>query len=494
MQDHLKYLGALMMKLSERPPIEFSPPIQPDGRSSSEKAQEMISKALREGPQFFEWEHCRQDKTPFFAEVSLNQLSLNGETFLQAIVRDISARKKAEADLRSSEEQFRSIMENLTDLVALIDPSGKRLYNSPSYENILGSPNTLMGSDSFEEIHPDDVEYVRNIFQDTIRTGIGHRIEYRLLDRNSEIHFIESQGSVIKDTRGNVTRVAVVSRDVTERKQVEEEIRELNAGLERRVAERTAELAVAKEQAEAADRVKSAFLATMSHELRTPLNSIIGFTGIILQELAGPLNPEQKKQLEMVRKSARHLLALINDVLDISKIEAGQLEVTQAPFDLRASIEKVIDIVHPLAEKKALELHTAIPPEITTLISDERRMEQILLNLLNNAIKFTDEGAVTLSVLHSQTPDPTVIIRIEDTGMGIMPEALSTLFQPFRQLDSGLSRNHEGTGLGLAICRRLLELMGGSITAESTWGKGSTFIVRLPLKEEVFNESKNTVN
>jgi signal transduction histidine kinase len=261
-------------------------------------------------------------------------------------------------------------------------------------------------------------------------------------------------------------------------------IRQLNAELEQRVAERTADLAVARDKAEEADRLKSAFLATMSHELRTPLNSIIGFTGIVLQELAGPLNEEQHKQLEMVRESANHLLKLINDVLDISKIEAGQLDVSSEPFDLRASLLKVAGIVKPLADKKGLELRVTLAPEIDSLVSDPRRVEQVVLNLLNNAIKFTERGAVTLaaevSPVTPQTPDSAIHISVADTGIGIKAKDMDKLFAPFRQVDTGLSRQHEGTGLGLAICQRLAELLGGEILVSSRWGKGSTFTLTLP--------------
>lgn len=597
-------LGALL--------YDFSPVMQPDGRSSQEVAREMINRAMVEGPQFFEWEHRRRDGSPFMAEVSLNRLELGGEPLLQAIVRDITGRKEteralyeserkyrelvehvnciilrwahdgritflnkfgldffgyapeeiigqsvmgtivpetassgedlrqlmakicadpvafeqnvnenmrrngervwiawtnkivwsaqeqvseilsvgtditarrsAEEALRRSEEQFRLIMENLADLVAVLDLDGRRLYNSPSYGGILGDPDRLRGSSSFEEVHPDDVARVQQAFQETVCTGSGHRLEYRLLDQNGEPRHIESQGSVIRDGLGRVTQVLVVSRDVTERRKAEEAIRELNAGLERRVAERTAELAVARDRAEAADRVKSAFLATMSHELRTPLNSIIGFTGILLQELPGPLNEEQHKQLEIVRKSARHLLTLINDVLDISKIEAGQLEVRCESFDVRAAIEKVAGIVRPLAEKKGLALRLEIAPDVDSLVADNRRVEQVLLNLMNNAIKFTDRGEVILSATRVNAPRPAISLRVADTGIGIKPDDLRTLFQPFRQVESGLTRNYEGTGLGLAICRRLAELMGGEIHAESEWGNGSVFTFTLPLE------------
>jgi PAS domain S-box-containing protein len=247
-----------------------------------------------------------------------------------------------------------------------------------------------------------------------------------------------------------------------------------------RLKETEAALIEAKHAAESADRLKSAFLATMSHELRTPLNSIIGFTGILLQQLAGPLNPEQHKQLGMVQNSSRHLLALINDVLDISKIEAGELTVASDPLDLAASITKVVGIVAPLAEGKGLALHVEGMEHAGRMTGDARRVEQILLNLLSNAIKFTERGSVTLSV---DTTDEggAVRLHVQDTGIGIKPEDMTQLFQPFRQLDSALTRAHEGTGLGLAICRRLAALMGGSIEASSRPGEGSTFTAILPL-------------
>lgn len=266
--------------------------------------------------------------------------------------------------------------------------------------------------------------------------------------------------------------------------------------LEQRVEERTRELEQAMHRAEEADRIKSAFLATMSHELRTPLNSIIGFTGILLQGLAGPLNPEQGKQLGMVRDSARHLLALINDVLDISKIEAGELRVGCAPFDLARSIQKVGALIAPLAEKKHLALELHVAPGIGPMASDERRVEQVLLNLLSNAVKFTDQGSVQLRAdpVADFQPEgaagvvPAVRLSVTDTGPGIKAEDMALLFAPFRQIDSTLARKHEGTGLGLAICQRMVGLMGGKIEARSVWGQGSTFTVTLPLQTAPIKE------
>ena len=256
------------------------------------------------------------------------------------------------------------------------------------------------------------------------------------------------------------------------------QLRKINQEMEQRIIKRTAELAAAMEKAQAADRIKSAFLATMSHELRTPLNSIIGFTGIMLQGMAGALNLEQHKQMSMVQSSARHLLALINDVLDISKIEAGQLPLSITSFELKASVIKMVKLVSPLAEKKGLDLKLDIADDITTATMDQRRLEQVILNLLNNAVKFTEKGHVFISC---RIEEDDYCLSVSDTGIGIQPEHLQTIFQPFNQIDTGSTRKYEGTGLGLPISKKLLEMMGGAITVESRWGRGSTFAIRLPI-------------
>jgi PAS domain S-box-containing protein len=244
-------------------------------------------------------------------------------------------------------------------------------------------------------------------------------------------------------------------------------------------AEREAadKLQKAMEAAQAADRIKSAFLATISHELRTPLNSIIGFTGIMLQGLTGPLNPEQQKQMSMVQNSSRHLLSLINDVLDISKIEAGQLTLSSASFDLGASIEKMVKLVSPLAEKKGITLQCDLPDIPAMITTDQRRLEQVILNLLSNAVKFTEKGRVGISC---RSENDHFLLSVSDTGIGMAQEDIPDLFQPFHQIDTGLARKSEGTGLGLSICKKILDLMGGSIEVESRLGQGSTFTIHLP--------------
>jgi len=403
-------------------------------------------------------------------------------------------RTQAQEVLRESERKYRELVEladsiilrwNSQGVVTFLNDFGLRFFGYSAQE-IVGRP--LVGTIvPFTDSGGRDLSHLMEQTYSNPK-AFEHNVNENML-RNGNRVLISWDNKVVLNAQEEVVEILSIGTDITARRQAEEHIQQLNEDLQRhttelehRVAERTAELAVAKERAEAADRLKSAFLATMSHELRTPLNSIIGFTGIILQGLAGPLTPEQNKQLEMVHGSARHLLVLINDVLDISKIEAGQLEVTCLPFDLRASLEKVAEIVKPLAEKKELDLRMDLAPAIGSWVSDPRRVEQILINLLNNAIKFTEHGYVALS---AEMAPGSLSISVSDTGIGIKTEDLQKLFQPFHQIDTGLARNHEGTGLGLAICGRLTELLGGQINVESEPGIGATFTVTLPVKGEV---------
>jgi protein-histidine pros-kinase len=227
-------------------------------------------------------------------------------------------------------------------------------------------------------------------------------------------------------------------------------------------------------------QAKDRFLASMSHELRTPLNAIIGFTGTLLMKLPGPLNADQDKQLRTVQNSGKHLLALINDLLDLAKIEAGKIELHLEPVDCRQLVDELIATLRPQAEAKGLELTVAMPKQALALRTDRRALSQILINVVNNAIKFTERGAVRLRVAVVEADGTgNVEISVEDTGIGIRVEDQARLFGAFSQLDTR-RRGDEGTGLGLHLSRKLAALLGGEMTFRSEYGKGSTFTLILP--------------
>ncbi len=259
-----------------------------------------------------------------------------------------------------------------------------------------------------------------------------------------------------------------LDREVTDRKRAEENVKKYAEQLEQ-----------ANIRLQEIDRLKSVFLASMSHELRTPLNSIIGFTGIILQGMSGEINEEQRKQLTMVKNSANHLLSLINDLLDVSKIEAGKVELSLEEFSLDDVVREVVENFSPAVSEKGLELTKEVP-EGVTLSSDRRRVKQVLMNLVSNAVKFTDQGSV--KIVTTVPGDGNLEIRVIDTGGGIKQEDMDKLFQPFQQIDVSLTKKHEGTGLGLYLTKRLVTLLGGDISARSEYGRGSEFTFTIPLR------------
>jgi PAS domain S-box-containing protein len=401
------------------------------------------------------------------------RIDIDGSPYLIGMGIDISERKWTQDALAASEAELRALFASMDDVVLAIDREGVYQKIAPTNPNLLYKPPEELLGKTLRDIFPaaQAAAFLSSIRQ-VLEKGQTVHIEYQLPIQGRVVWF----DAAISPMRPDSTLWMV--RDITDRKEAEEGLRQLNEELEGRIAARTEELAAAMIKAQESDRLKSVFLATMSHELRTPLNSIIGFTGVILQGLAGPLTEEQTKQLNMIRDSARHLLALINDVLDISKIEAGQLKILKAPFDIRQAVESALRVVQPLAQKRNLQLETSIGPGVGLINGDRRRVEQVLINLVNNAVKFTERGTVRLEC---QIKDRWLETVVHDDGIGIKPEDMNKLFRPFQQIDTGLTRSHEGTGLGLAICKRLVTAMGGEITVESQWGIGSTFKFTLPV-------------
>ncbi len=419
----------------------------------------------------------------------------NKITHAVVVSNNITDFKGVEGALRESEEKYRNLVERANDGIVIIH-NGLIKYANPSAIHLSGETTEGMRGKPFADyIHPDKVDKLVKGYN-LLMSGEDVKSIFETIFKAKDGSYVYAEVNASLITYEGVPADLVIIRDITERKQAEADLQRAHDELEIKVAERTAELAVAKERAEESDRLKSAFLAAMSHELRTPLNSIIGFTGIMLQGLVGTLNAEQTKQLGMVRDSAHHLLSLINDVLDISKIEAGQLEIASESFDMRSSIDKVVQSVTPLADKKGLLLVAEIAPEVGQINSDRRRVEQILINLVNNALKFTDTGEVRISaqVVGCRLPlaalkkdfnlkaPKCIEICVADSGIGIKPEDIEKLFAAFQQIETGLARRYEGTGLGLSICKKLVKMLGGDIRAESEGPeKGSTFTLILPL-------------
>lgn len=274
-----------------------------------------------------------------------------------------------------------------------------------------------------------------------------------------------------------------LKKEIVERKQIQEELRKAHDGLEVKVEERTKKLEEANIKLQEFDRLKSMFIASMSHELRTPLNSIIGFTGVILQGMSGEINPEQRKQLALVKNSGNHLLDLINDVIDISKIEADKVELYIQEFDLSLLAREIKDSFVVTVDEKGIILSLETPPTLM-VESDERRTKQILVNFISNAVKFTDRGEIGIKIVKK---DKTVEISVRDSGIGIRKEDMNKLFNSFSRIPIK-DRTIEGTGLGLYLSKKIADLLGGDIKAESEFGKGSVFTLTLPLTHKEVEE------
>ena len=376
------------------------------------------------------------------------------------ISMDVTEARKREAALAESEARLRLLADNVTDIVTWISAGGRILYASPSVETLGYTPDAMVGRPSIDFIHPDDhgeaTRLLNRVFEDN-QSESEVRGEFRFLTRlGSEAPvWLEGYAKAIRDPEGRPRSAVINFRDVTGRRQLEEDLRE------------------AKTRAEAAAEAKSEFLANMSHEIRTPLTGVIGFSALLSQI---PGLPERADgYIRKVIASGEALLSVVNDILDFSKLEAGQVDLDPAPFNLRTFLGEVTDLFVVQASAKGLRLEIRVSDSTPEhLVADRSRLQQILSNLLSNAVKFTETGSILVRARY--VPEGSSLeIAVTDSGVGIPDNQIEKLFQRFTQADGSISRRYGGTGLGLSICRQLTTLMGGSISAASAPGAGSTF-------------------
>jgi len=437
----------------------------------------------------FEWRARRpSDGSAFDAEVFLRCVRYHDGDVLLAIVRDVTVAKQAAAALRASNARFDQLAEQSRTIVWEVDAHGLHTYVSHVAEQVLGfRPEEIVGHKHFHDLHPEEgreafTAAARAVFE---RRGILQNLEHPALTKDGRTVWLSTNGMPLLDADGTLRGYRGSDTDITERKQAEEELRASNtrlaAALERERSvtvelEATLErLAAASEAAQAANRAKSAFLANMSHEIRTPMTAILGYADLLREELGQqPAAPTSLEMIDTVRRNGEHLLEIINDILDLSKIEANRLEVELGPCQPLTVLAEVESLMRVRAQAQHLNLQvTCAGPLLETIQTDATRLRQILINLIGNAIKFTPHGNVRLEA--RTLPPEHMEFRVIDSGIGMTPEQVARLFEPFTQADASTSRRFGGSGLGLAISRRLARMLGGDITVDSVPNGGSTF-------------------
>jgi PAS domain S-box-containing protein len=402
---------------------------------------------------------------------------------------DITERKQMEETLRIREREYRTLVENIPDLIVRYDPDLRRIYVNPAWEKAsglsAGEVINVPAADIPKVPKPVVNEYTAKI-RKAMETGTLQTLEFTWVNARGVTLYLDYVIVPEYDQHGKVVSVLAVGHDITERKRAEEDLFRLKTELEVRVKERTAELEKANAKLRELDRLKSMFIASMSHELRTPLNSVIGFSSMLLNEWFGPINSEQKENLAIILRSGKHLLSLINDMIDVSKIEAGQIESFPEEFDLHDMIDEAVSLVKKELGEKGLVLRVTSPSLL--MFTDWRRLLQCVLNLLSNAVKFTEQGSVTVETQIERSPGAPpesgfAEISVSDTGIGIREEDIGKMFQPFVRITSPMHAIIPGTGLGLYLTRKLAaEVLKGDIILTSEYGKGSRFTIRIPVR------------
>ncbi len=450
-----------------------------------------IQRILSNGSDIFETRHRAKDGGIFDVEVSVTYLNVDDGKMI-CFCRDITGRKCVQAALRESEAKYRALVEYANDIIYTLTPEGVFQYVSPNWTAILGhDPRDVKGCHFASYVHPDDVATCRTFLEAAVAGGPRPaNIEYRIRHLDGSWRWHSSNGSVMRDSEGRVTQCIAIAHDITDRKRMEDALRSANAELEQTVEALASANKTLEEftgAAEAANQSKSEFLANMSHEIRTPMTAILGFSEMLRTEGDLSKAPSGRlKAIDTIQKNGNYLLDLINDILDLSKIEAGKLDVDRIACSPIEVLDEVVTLMRVRADAKNLPLQLEYATGIPEVFQcDPLRLRQILINLIGNAIKFTETGSVRVVARIRQRVSKPAIMQIDviDTGIGMTAEQTSKLFQPFSQADSSTTRRFGGTGLGLVISKRLAEMLGGDIVLHSEAGKGSTFSVMLEAGE-----------